>query len=137
MRQGEAFADGIAGSGHAGILVVFGHQGVKIRAFGSSGSVDAIWVYYAWAGIACEVAGLETDYFSFADIDPVFDYYSPVIIANNAFLSENPDVARDFLAALAEGYQYGRCRSLGRVRRRALEQILHLAQRQPSAGGDS
>ena len=71
-----------------------------------SGSVDAIWVYYAWAGIACEVAGLETDYFSFADIDSVFDYYSPVIIANNAFLSENPDVARDFLAALAEGYQY-------------------------------
>ena len=71
-----------------------------------SGSVDAIWVYYAWAGIACQVAGLATDYFSFADIDPVFDYYSPVIIANNAFLSENPDVARDFLAALAEGYQY-------------------------------
>ena len=71
-----------------------------------SGSVDAIWVYYAWAGIACEVAGLATDYFSFADIDPVFDYYSPVIIANNAFLAEKPDVARDFLAALAEGYQY-------------------------------
>ena len=72
----------------------------------NSGSVDAIWVYYAWAGIACEVAGLETDYFAFADIDPVFDYYSPVIIANNAFLTEKPDVARDFLAALAEGYQY-------------------------------
>lgn len=71
-----------------------------------SGSVDAIWVYYAWAGIACEVAGLETDYFAFADIDPVFDYYSPVIIANNAFLAEKPEVARDFMAALAEGYQY-------------------------------
>ena len=28
-----------------------------------SKSVDAIWVFYAWAGIATEVAGLETDYF--------------------------------------------------------------------------
>ena len=36
-----------------------------------SRSVDAIWIFYAWAGIACEVAGLETDYFAFADIDPV------------------------------------------------------------------
>ena len=33
-----------------------------------SKSVDAIWIYYGWAGIACQVAGLETDYFEFADI---------------------------------------------------------------------
>ena len=52
-----------------------------------SGSVDAIWIYYAWAGKACEVAGLETDYFAFADIDPVFDFYTPVIIANDGAFS--------------------------------------------------
>ena len=33
-------------------------------------SVDAIWIFYGWAGVACKVAGLETDYFAFADIDP-------------------------------------------------------------------
>ena len=71
-----------------------------------SHSVDAIWIYYAWAGIACEVAGLETDYFAFADIDPVFDFYTPVIIANDALLSERPEVAKDFLAALSQGYEY-------------------------------
>ena len=49
-----------------------------------SGSVDAIWIFYGWAGVACQVAGLETDYFEFADIDPVFDYYTPVIIGGNA-----------------------------------------------------
>ena len=71
-----------------------------------SGSVDAIWVFYGWAGVACETAGLETDYFEFADIDPVFDYYTPVIIGNNAWLEENPETAKAFLGALSEGYTY-------------------------------
>ena len=71
-----------------------------------SGSVDAIWIFYGWAGVACEVAGLDTDYFEFADIDPVFDYYTPVLIGSNAWLEENPDAARAFLAALSKGYTY-------------------------------
>ncbi len=71
-----------------------------------SGSVDAIWIFYGWAGIACEVAGLDTDYFAFADIDPVFDYYTPVIIGNNAWLEENPETAKAFIAALSKGYTY-------------------------------
>ncbi len=71
-----------------------------------SGSVDAIWIFYGWAGIACEVAGLETDYFEFAEIDPVFDYYTPVIIGNDGWLGENPEAARAFVAALSKGYTY-------------------------------
>ena len=71
-----------------------------------SGSVDAIWVFYGWAGVACEVAGLDTDYFAFADIHPVFDYYTPVLIGNNAWLEEHADTARAVLAALSKGYTY-------------------------------
>ena len=71
-----------------------------------SRSVDAIWIFYAWAGIACETAGLDIDYFAFSDIDPVFDYYTPVIIANNDFLKDQPEAARAFLAALTKGYEY-------------------------------
>ena len=71
-----------------------------------SGSVDAIWIFYGWAGVACDVAGLETDYFEFADIDPVFDYYTPVIIGGNAWLEENPETAKAFLTALSRGYTY-------------------------------
>lgn len=71
-----------------------------------SGSVDAIWIFYGWAGVACEVAGLPTDYFEFADIDPVFDYYTPVIIGCNTWLEENPEAAKAFLAALSRGYTY-------------------------------
>lgn len=67
---------------------------------------DAIWIFYGWAGVACETAGLEFDYFDFIDIDPVFDYYTPVIIGNNSFLKENPDLAKAFLRATKKGYEY-------------------------------
>ena len=71
-----------------------------------SKSVDAIWIFYGWAGVACEVAGLETDYFEFADIDPVFDYYTPVIIGNNDWMKTNPEAAKAFVEALSKGYTY-------------------------------
>lgn len=71
-----------------------------------NGDTDAIWIYYAWAGVACEKAGLDFDYFAFTDIDSVFDYYTPVIVANNAFLNEKPDTAKAFLAATKKGYEY-------------------------------
>lgn len=72
----------------------------------NSKSIDAIWVFYAWAGKACEVAGLETDYFAFADVDPVFDFYTPVLAANNDFLAQNPEAAKAFLAAVSRGYEF-------------------------------
>lgn len=71
-----------------------------------SGSVDAIWIFYGWAGVATEVAGLETDYFAFKDINPVFDYYTPVIIGNTDWMKENPDTAKAFLSALKKGYEF-------------------------------
>lgn len=71
-----------------------------------SESVDAIWIFYGWAGVKMEQEGLETDYFAFKDINPVFDYYTPVVIANNSFLEEEPETARKFLTALKEGYEY-------------------------------
>lgn len=68
-------------------------------------SVDSIWIFYGWAGVKTELEGLETNYFAFSDIDPVFDYYTPVIIAGNTFLEEHPDTARAFLKALSKGYE--------------------------------
>ena len=53
-----------------------------------------------------ELEGLDTDYFEFADIDPVFDYYTPVIISGNRFLEENPETAKAFLKAVQKGYEY-------------------------------
>lgn len=68
--------------------------------------VDAIWIFYAWDGIATEVKGLETDYLDLGKLDPVFDYYTPILFANNDFLQEDPEAAKAFLAATARGYEY-------------------------------
>lgn len=55
---------------------------------------DAIWVFYGWGGINAEVEGVDCDYWNFKDIDSVFDYYTPVMIANNDFLKNSPDEAK-------------------------------------------
>ena len=66
----------------------------------------SIWIFYGWAGVKTELEELETDYFAFADIDPVFDYYTPVIISGNSFLEKHPDTAKAFLDAASKGYAF-------------------------------
>ncbi len=72
----------------------------------SEGLCDSIWVYYGWACINAEVNGMDFDYFAFTDIDPVFDYYTPVLIGNNEWMEANPETTRAFLVALKQGYEY-------------------------------
>ncbi len=67
---------------------------------------DAIWIFYGWGGVNAEIRGMDFDYWNFRDINPVFDYYTPVIIANNDFLKESPDTAKAFMEATAKGYEY-------------------------------
>ncbi|MCM1544116.1 MAG: ABC transporter substrate-binding protein [Ruminococcus sp.] len=69
--------------------------------------VDAIWIFYAWGGISAELReDFDFDYFDFISYDKVFDYYSPIIIANNDFLKNDPETAKAFLAATKKGYEY-------------------------------
>lgn len=67
---------------------------------------DAIWVFEGWSKINADVNNVPVDYFSFADMNPTFDYYTPVIIANNDFLKESPDVAKAFMRAAKKGYEF-------------------------------
>lgn len=73
---------------------------------GLNSNIDAMWIYYNWDGIATEVKGLETNFFSFKDIDPILDYYTPVIIANNDYIKNHPDITKRFLRAVEKGYKY-------------------------------
>lgn len=70
------------------------------------GDTDAVWIYYAWSGVNAEVLGLDFEYFDFGELDSVFDFYTPVIIANNAFLESDSETAKAFLSATAKGYEY-------------------------------
>lgn len=67
---------------------------------------DAAWIYKGWDGIMAEQEKLATDFFYLTDYNNAFDYYSPVIIANNDYLKDNKDEAKKVLSAIKKGYQY-------------------------------
>ena len=67
---------------------------------------DAVWIFYGWSGVNAQIEGVETDYWAFGDLSPELDYYTPVLIANEDFLQEDPETAKAFLAATAKGYIY-------------------------------
>ena len=68
--------------------------------------IDSVWIFYGWEGIAAEVAGLETNFFNFKDINEEFDYYTPVIVGNNEYIEKNPETTKKFLRAVKRGYEY-------------------------------
>ena len=70
-----------------------------------SGRADFTISASTWEGVEAEVNGKPMKYFDPADYGYP-DNYSNTIIASNAWLTANPDVAKRFLAATQQGYQY-------------------------------
>lgn len=68
--------------------------------------IDMVWIYYAWDGIATELAGLQTNFINFGKMNPALDFYTPIVASSNDFLTKNPEIAKKFLAATAKGYDY-------------------------------
>ena len=68
--------------------------------------IDAIWVYYAWDGIAAEVNGVEVNYIDLGSLDSLYDFYTPIIAANTNWLNQNPETAKKFLKAAGKGYEF-------------------------------
>ncbi|MBQ9057801.1 MAG: ABC transporter substrate-binding protein [Atopobiaceae bacterium] len=67
---------------------------------------DTVWVYEWWAVQNAKLQNYPVNYFAFADMDPVFDYYTPVIAVNDAFAQNNPELVRGFLRAAKRGYEF-------------------------------
>ena len=72
----------------------------------STQQIDAVWVYYGWAGISAKEKGFDFDYFAFKDINPTFDYYTPVLITNDYMIKNNSDTVKKFLEATKKGYEF-------------------------------
>lgn len=66
----------------------------------------AIWVYYGWGVMNAKVNKIDVDSFFFKDINPVFDYYSPVLVANNDLINNDPETVKAFLSATKKGYEF-------------------------------
>jgi len=68
--------------------------------------VDAIWIYYAWDGIAAEIKGVEFNYIDLGAFDSLLDYYTPVIATNTNWAASNPEIAKKFMRAVSRGYNF-------------------------------
>ncbi|MCD8124037.1 MAG: ABC transporter substrate-binding protein [Lachnospiraceae bacterium] len=72
----------------------------------SAHQADIIWVYEGWSVVNADLEGLDYNFMRLRDLDEVFDYYSPLLIANDDFLESNPEAAKAFIAATKKGYEY-------------------------------
>lgn len=76
-----------------------GYNGLKDK-------VDLMWFFWGWDGISSQMDGLPINYMELRELDSRLDYYTPVIIANNATLEKDPEMVKKFLAATKKGYEY-------------------------------
>ena len=72
----------------------------------ANGVFDTAWIYYGWDGILAKSQGVDANFMYLKDYVKEFDYYSPVIIANNDYLKDNKEEARKVIQAIKKGYQY-------------------------------
>ncbi len=72
----------------------------------SAHQTDAVWVFYGWSCINAELNDMDFDFWYLKDLNSVFDYYTPILIVNDDFLSTSPETVKAFLDATAKGYEY-------------------------------
>lgn len=69
------------------------------------GDVDATWIFMPWEGVEAELEGVKLHAFKTEDYGVPYGY-SPVIAQNAASERLSPEVLKDFVAAVREGYEY-------------------------------
>ncbi|GAE30565.1 ABC transporter substrate-binding protein [Halalkalibacter hemicellulosilyticus] len=72
----------------------------------TSREIDFQWIFYGWTGVEAEVRGEEINMIYLTDIDPVFSYYSPVIISSDSVVEEQPELVEKFMRAISRGYEF-------------------------------
>ncbi|WP_199620369.1 ABC transporter substrate-binding protein [Paenibacillus alkalitolerans] len=68
--------------------------------------IDFQWIYYGWTGIEAELRNEPLNVVWLTDYSEKLDYYTPVLVTNEKLISENPELVKKFLKAVAKGYQY-------------------------------
>lgn len=71
-----------------------------------SKKIDTIWVYEGWAVQNAKIQDYPVNYFAFRDVDPTFDYYTPVLVGNDKYMAAHPKLTKNFVKAVSQGYEY-------------------------------
>lgn len=68
--------------------------------------VDYTWIYYGWDGVASEVKKFPINFIFLQDYARELDFYTPIIIAREQLLKEEPELVYRFLRATEKGYLF-------------------------------
>lgn len=69
--------------------------------------IDVAWIFYAWQGIQAQEQGVDLELVMMDEwFDCIPDYYTPLLITNQAMIDERPEVVRAFVEAAARGYEF-------------------------------
>jgi ABC-type nitrate/sulfonate/bicarbonate transport system substrate-binding protein len=87
--------------------IEFVPAGTELLAMLQQEQADIVWIYYGTQGFQAERVGIDITYFPLNEYsDCIPDYYTPLIIASESTLAEEPELARDFLGALSRGHRF-------------------------------
>lgn len=67
---------------------------------------DFQWIFYGWDGVEAKRRGKDLNLIMLKDLNPVLDYYTPVIITNENHVNNQKDLVKKFMNATAEGYTF-------------------------------
>ncbi|MFW5842891.1 MAG: ABC transporter substrate-binding protein [Spirochaetota bacterium] len=81
--------------------------GSELLAMLQQEQADIVWIYFGTQGFQAARVGIDITYFPLNEYtDCIPDYYTPLIIASESTLAEEPELARDFLGALSRGHRF-------------------------------
>jgi ABC-type nitrate/sulfonate/bicarbonate transport system substrate-binding protein len=68
--------------------------------------IDFAWIFWGWTGLEAQTRGIDLNFINLKDEAPAFDYYTPVIIASENKIAQDPELVKKFMRAVSRGYNY-------------------------------
>jgi len=67
---------------------------------------DFQWIFYGWDGIEANRRGIKLNTIMLKDLNPILDYYTPVIVTNEDHIKNQKELVKKFMKAVAKGYEF-------------------------------
>jgi len=67
---------------------------------------DFQWIFYGWDGIEAHRRGIKLNTIMLKDLNPILDYYTPVIITNESHIKNQKELVTKFMRAVVQGYEF-------------------------------
>lgn len=67
---------------------------------------DFQWIFYGWDGIEAKRRGIKLNTIMLKDLNPILDYYTPVIVTSENNIKNHKELVAKFMKAVAKGYEF-------------------------------